>query len=185
MDNPLSRLVEEARRERPGAFAALVEELRPNIFHLVSRFARTHADFEDLSQEICLRLWKALPKLRAPDGFLAWFRSLAVRACYDWLRRRRTRQDREVSRESLAASGGLPEDSTSEDAAAERAAERLHAALATLRPDERLILTLLELEEQSVAETAALTGWSEGNVRVRAHRAREALKRILRADKPN
>ena len=185
MDDPLSRLVEDARRERPGAFAALVEELRPNIFHFVSRFARHHADFEDLSQEICLRLWKALPGLRAPAGFLAWFRSLAVHACYDWLRRRRTRQDREVSHESLAAGGGLQETAAEEDAAAGRAAERLHAAMAGLRPDERLVLTLLELEEHSVAEIAALTGWNEGNVRVRAHRAREALRKSLRADTLN
>jgi len=185
LDDPLCRLVEDARRELPGAFAALVEELRPNIFQLVSRFARSHPDFDDLSQEICLRLWKSLPRLRAADGFLAWFRSLAVHACYDWLRRRRTRQDQEVSHEWLAASGGLPEASTREDEAAERAAQRLQAALAPLRPDERLILTLLDLEELSVSETAALTGWSEGNVRVRAHRAREALKRILRADTLN
>jgi len=45
--------------------------------------------------------------------------------------------------------------------------------------DERLVITLLELEEKSVHETAELTGWSESNVKVRAFRARQALKKIL------
>ncbi len=179
MDENLIRLVEAARRGQPGAFAALAEELRPNIFQLTSRFARTTPDFDDLSQDICLRLWKSLPALREPEGFLAWFKLLAVRACYDWLRRRRSRQDREVSHEALAARGGLPAEAVTGDEAASRAADVLQSALARLKPDERLVVTLLELEEYSVAEIAGFTGWSEGNVRVRAHRARTALRRLL------
>jgi len=52
-------------------------------------------------------------------------------------------------------------------------------ALARLRADERLVITLLELEERSVKDVAALTGWSESNVKVRAFRARQALRIIL------
>ena len=57
--------------------------------------------------------------------------------------------------------------------------ERLQAALAELSPKERLVITLLELEERSVQEIASLTGWSEGNVKVRAFRARAALRKIM------
>jgi RNA polymerase sigma-70 factor (ECF subfamily) len=45
-----------------------------------------------------------------------------------------------------------------------------------------MVMTLLNLEEKSVRETAALTGWSEANVKVRAFRARKELKRILEDD---
>jgi RNA polymerase sigma-70 factor (ECF subfamily) len=55
----------------------------------------------------------------------------------------------------------------------------LFRAMERLKPDERLVITLLELEEYTVRETAELTGWSEGNVKVRGHRARQTLKRIL------
>ena len=48
-----------------------------------------------------------------------------------------------------------------------------------LKPDEQLIVTLCEVEERSVREVAELTGWSEANVKVRAFRARAALKRVL------
>jgi RNA polymerase sigma-70 factor (ECF subfamily) len=63
--------------------------------------------------------------------------------------------------------------------AAGRARELVQWAMARLSADERLILTLLELEERSVREIAALTGWSESNVKVRAFRARGSLKKIL------
>lgn len=179
LDTSLTRLVEAARRNETGAFAALAEELRPRIFQLASRFARTEADFDDLSQEICLRLWKGLPALRDPAFFPGWFKPLAVRACYDWLRKRRTRQDHEVSHETLAAHGESA--ASTEDDAAERAAALLHEAMARLKPEERLVITLLEVEGHTVEETAGLTGWSAGNVKVRAHRARAALKNALRA----
>jgi RNA polymerase sigma-70 factor (ECF subfamily) len=52
-------------------------------------------------------------------------------------------------------------------------------AVARLKPEERLVITLMELEEKSVREIAGLTGWTEVNVKVRAWRARQALKRIL------
>jgi RNA polymerase sigma-70 factor (ECF subfamily) len=68
------------------------------------------------------------------------------------------------------------------DGNVEHARELLRWAMAKLSADERLVITLLELEERSVRETAELTGWSESNVKVRAFRARQALKNILEAN---
>jgi RNA polymerase sigma-70 factor (ECF subfamily) len=61
--------------------------------------------------------------------------------------------------------------------------ERLHAALAQLSPKERLVITLLELEERSVQEIADFTGWSAANVKVRAFRARAALRKLMERTK--
>ena len=57
--------------------------------------------------------------------------------------------------------------------------ERLHAAVARLTPKERLVVTLLELEDHTLQEVAQLTGWSVGNVKVRAFRARASLHKLL------
>jgi RNA polymerase sigma-70 factor, ECF subfamily len=64
--------------------------------------------------------------------------------------------------------------------AAGRARELLDVAMRKLSADERLILTLAELEERPVREVAQLTGWSESNVKVRAFRARQNLKKVLK-----
>ena len=63
--------------------------------------------------------------------------------------------------------------------AAGRAKELLEFAMRQLTPDERLILTLAELEERPMREISELTGWSETNVKVRAFRARQSLKKVL------
>jgi RNA polymerase sigma-70 factor (ECF subfamily) len=63
--------------------------------------------------------------------------------------------------------------------AAGRARELLEWAMRKLGAEERLILTLLEIEERPVRDIAAETGWSESNVKVRAFRARARLKDIL------
>ncbi len=51
--------------------------------------------------------------------------------------------------------------------------------LQRLEPDDRIVLTLLSIGDLSVAETAELTGWSVSKVKMRAHRARRALRRVL------
>ena len=51
--------------------------------------------------------------------------------------------------------------------------------MSQLKPDERVVITLMELEEYSVNEISEMTGWSKANVKVRAHRARATLKRVL------
>ena len=63
--------------------------------------------------------------------------------------------------------------------AAQDAAELLHAAMAGLSPEDRQVLTLLELEGRSVNEICDLTGFSNAAVRVRAHRARAKLRKAL------
>ena len=48
-----------------------------------------------------------------------------------------------------------------------------------LKPDEQMIITLLDLEGKSVKEIAKLTDFSESNVKVKAHRAREKMRKSL------
>jgi RNA polymerase sigma-70 factor (ECF subfamily) len=116
---------------------------------------------------------RPVPALVVPSGKIvsAPVSRIAVRACYDHLRK--TKHDRAaVALEDVTLA-------TTDNVAPVRAREVLDFALAKLSADERLVITLLELEERSVREIAELTGWSEGNVKVRAHRARQRLKEIL------
>jgi RNA polymerase sigma-70 factor (ECF subfamily) len=51
--------------------------------------------------------------------------------------------------------------------------------LARLSPEDRLVLVMLDAEGMSAAEIAGLLGWSVSKVKVRAHRARASLRRVL------
>jgi RNA polymerase sigma-70 factor (ECF subfamily) len=68
-----------------------------------------------------------------------------------------------------------------EDSAADTVALRdlLDQVLATLPPRDRLILQLTALEQRSLQEVSALTGWSQTLIKVRAFRARRRLRQAL------
>jgi len=162
-----------------AAFTELVRRHKRRVFGLAGRFSRSEHERDDLSQDIFLKVYENLRQFRRDAPFEHWLSKIAVRTCYDALRKRRS--------ERLT----VPLEDAVRDLSDRRVAERQEAAesrnllrwaLEQLKPAERLIITLLELEEKSVREVAGLTGWTEVNVKVRAWRARQALKKILEAD---
>jgi RNA polymerase sigma-70 factor (ECF subfamily) len=170
------RLISAVIAGDDGAFARLVARHKRRVFGLVFRFARDHGELEDLCQEIFIKAYNNLGTFRHDAPFEPWLTKIAVRVCYDALRARRHEKQ-------LQPLDAVPYDirDHAEDARdeARQARQLLRWAMGFLSPDERLVLTLIELEEMSVRETADLTGWSEANVKVRAFRARHALKKIL------
>jgi RNA polymerase sigma-70 factor (ECF subfamily) len=158
------------------AFARLVGRHKRRVIALAARFARDADDLDDISQEVFIKVYQTVKSYRRDAPFEHWLSRLTVRACYDHLRRHR--HDRKhCPLDQVAHELGDPSCAAREEA--EQARQILRAAMMHLSPKEQLVLTLLSLEEKSLREVAELTGWSEGNVKVRAFRARQELKRIL------
>jgi RNA polymerase sigma-70 factor (ECF subfamily) len=159
------------------AFAELVSRHKRRVFATASRFARDAHQLDDIAQEVFLRAFRHLAKFRGDAPFEHWLARITVSACYDFLRKER----RVREQVSLDAHDFDLRDAGADAAmAAGRARELLDFAMRQLSPDERLIITLAELEERPMREIADLTGWSESNVKVRAFRARQSLKKILK-----
>jgi RNA polymerase sigma-70 factor (ECF subfamily) len=173
---PDGRLVAAVLDGDDGAFAGLVGRHKRQVLRIAARFCRTPQELEELGQEIFLKAYADLGRYRGDAPFSHWLSRIAVRSCYDALRRRRREIDTLPLDDAAPylADGSIPR---KEDAEAAR--DLLSRALSCLRPAERLVITLLSLEERTVREVAALTGWTEVNVKVRAFRARRELKRIL------
>ncbi len=176
----MDELVAAAQGGDDGAFAELVRRHASRISRLVARFARSRADLEEIAQDVFIEVHRSLPRYDGRAPFEHWLCRIATRRCYDHLRRLYRRRWL-GSLDVLLSAGHEPEAEPLVEAGDDPRLEALRAAIRSLPPDQRTIITLLELEEHSVRETAALTGWSEGNVKVRAHRAREALRRLLAA----
>jgi RNA polymerase sigma-70 factor, ECF subfamily len=175
IDEPTDeRLIQSTLAGDDEAFAELVRRHKHKVFGIAARFAGNDAELNDICQEIFVKAYQNLKNFRGEAPFEHWVSRIAVRSCYDFLRA--TRRDRE----NVALDG--IEIGVQPDGNVEHARELLRWAMAKLSADERLVITLLELEERSVRETAELTGWSESNVKVRAFRARQALKKILEAN---
>ncbi|MBP7950505.1 MAG: sigma-70 family RNA polymerase sigma factor [Verrucomicrobiales bacterium] len=172
-------LVGLVRQGNHAAFGELVVRHKSRVLAMAARYARNHHEIDDLAQEVFIRAWQKFSRFRGEAPFEHWLMRLAVRCCFDFLRKHRRRREREVSYEALGSGAPLPEGAVGPAADPSDAVLRLRRALQQLAPKEQLVITLLEIEERTVRETASLTGWSEGNVKVRAHRARLKLRNLL------
>jgi RNA polymerase sigma-70 factor, ECF subfamily len=165
-----ARLVRESLAGDTDAFTDLVRSEERQVFRLLARFFRRPEEVEEVAQETFLRVWRKLGTYRAEAPFGHWVGRIAMRSAYDRLRRKGIASE-PLSEELEAETGTSPADPT-----ARLEVERL---LARLTPVDRFLLTLLEGEGWSIAEIAERLGWTQVNVKVRAHRARKRLRKIL------
>jgi RNA polymerase sigma-70 factor (ECF subfamily) len=156
------------------AYGRLVQRHQQNIGAYMWRFTRDRGQWEELVHDVFVEAFFSLSGYKGRAPLLHWLKKIATRVGYRyWKQRGRLRREVPLDDETLdaAACGDNAE-------SAEQAAELVHQLLARLSHRDRLVLTLMYLEENSVAEIAELTGWSESLVKVQAHRARQRLKRI-------
>ena len=170
------RLIKAVLAGDDEAFSELVRRYKPKVFRLAARFVRDNDELDDICQEAFIKAYQSLKKFRGDAPFEHWLTKIAVNVCYDMLRKQSRKRDN-VPLDSVDFSIGEPQSPSSSSGS--EAWDILKNAFVKLRPVDRLVITLLNLEEKSVRETASLTGWSEANVKVRAFRARKELKRIL------
>ena len=165
-----------------AAFALFVERHHALAVRLAGRFFALRMEVEELVQDVFVKAYFAMGSFRGETPLAHWLSRIAVNACYDRLRALRRKKEEAVSQlgegearqwaHSADSRGEGPEESCQRREEARLAQE----ILARLSPPERLVLTLLVLEEKSVKEVAALTGWSVANVKIRAFRARRKLR---------
>ena len=170
------RLISAALAGDDGAFTRLVTRYKRRVFGLASRFARDSDELEDLCQEAFIKAYDNLGTFRGEAPFEHWISRITVHICYDALRARRHEKQSRALDDVLFEIG---DDAEAARSKARQARNLLKWALDFLSPDERLVIILMELEEMTLREAAEMTGWSEANVKVRAYRARQALRRIL------
>lgn len=170
------------RQQDAAAARALVEHLYPLVIKIVRAHRSRRLAEEDLAQEIFLKMFTRLDQYQGRDGvpFEHWLSRLAVTTCLDALRAEKRRPEwryadlGDAEREWLDFFAGETTAPAPADALGAR--EMVEKLIALLSPDDRLVITLLDLQERPVAEISALTGWSISLVKVRAFRARRKMR---------
>lgn len=163
-----------------SAYRRVVEGHADQVWRLMSRFSRDRAVIGELSQEAFVEAWLCLCKYRARGPFGAWLRTVAVRVGYRHWREQGRRRTWETA---------LPESAWTmiqapQSAAPSEAAETLYLFLERLDPKDRLVLTLAYWEGLDTGDMARTTGWTHTLVRVRLHRARARLKKLIESGLP-
>lgn len=167
-----------------GAFEQLFERHRRQVARIAGRFFAQREQLEEIIQDTFTKAYFALSTYHGTHAasFKAWLTQIAVNCCYDHLRRARRRPEQgfgdieEREAQEFAAQLRSPPRDVETELVSRDLAVKL---LARLSAEDRLVLTLLDMEGFSVAEIAEATKWSVSKVKVRAHRARANLRRVL------
>ena len=180
-----SELVRRVKAGETERFAEMIDRYQGHVGRIVGR--RVPADHVgDLVHEVFVRAFVNLAQFSDSAPLGHWLAGIAVRACYDFWRNR-ARQDIPASALSEEHQRWIEQTLSAksdrefrDQTVKQEAAEVVDWALRQLSPENRAVLTLVHLDGYSVREAAELLGWSLVNVKVRAHRARRALREALR-----
>jgi RNA polymerase sigma-70 factor (ECF subfamily) len=176
------------RRAQAGdveAFEKLFNQYHRGIYNTVYQMVRSDADAADLTQDVFVRAWKALPRLEAPEAFTSWLYRIATNLTRNWIRdNTRVRQeslDQPFGEDEEGGGREIPDLSSDPAAAAQTrdVQEVVQRAVEGLSPDHRMVVTLHHLDGMPVEEIAAIMKCSVGTVKSRLSRARDHLRRKL------
>lgn len=171
-----------------GRFNALMEQTYRKVFNLAYRLAGNRSDAEDLTQEAYFRAYRSFHDFEGDRPFENWIYRIVTRLFLDLVRARK-RRVKAVSFDAPLHGAGT-DDSIYFDVAdqAPTADQRLmqrtlgeamHSVMEALSPDQRLLITLADIEGMPYAEIAAMLDKPVGTIRSRLHRTHKRMRKLL------
>ncbi|NPA06805.1 MAG: RNA polymerase sigma factor [Chloroflexi bacterium] len=171
-------LLARARQGDQEAFYLLYQRYARRVYGFLRAYTGDPELADELVNEVFVRVWKALPKYREQQQFLAWLFRIARNTAIDTLRRRKGRSWLRL--EDLAPREEAdPMPGPEARAFAQDERRRLEEALKQLPEQYRTVLVLRFFEGMSPADIARVMGRSENAIRVLQHRALKALRARL------
>ena len=173
-----TEVIARARTGDTQAWGDLYREFAPAIFRFCRRAMPTREDAEDATMEIFMKLRDKLAQYDQSRSFTAWLYKVSANHCWDMLRRRRVRQDKEtedVTEIPLEA----PEPNQLEKLIEERTSEEVRRALDKLGLRARMALVMRYYSDMSYDEIADALGVRRAFVGVVLLRARHELRQAL------
>lgn len=181
----LDAAMERYARGDDAAFGEVYDGLAPRLLGFLLRYTRDRAKAEDVVQQTMLQMHRARGRFLPGAEVTPWAFAIARRLVID--------QHRRGGREVLSATDDYARSVEGEllvslDAGAEdiviakEVAARLGEELERLPANQRVAFELIKQDGLSVAEAAQVLGTTVAAVKLRAHRAYEALRRVLSTD---
>ncbi len=172
------------------AFEALVDKYKNMVFTISFRMLGNHADAEDASQEVFLRLFNSLKKYNSNHKFSNWLYQITMNICRDELRKRKNTKGNVSLDEPLKEQDGkdiaslIPDDYNLPERIVEEneLRDKLEMAIQKLPSDYREPLTLRYTKGLSYEDISSILKLPVGTVKVRIHRARRMIREALKQD---
>lgn len=185
--DPDSTIVERCLGGDAAAWEDLVRAHTRRVYAICYRFTGRDSEAQDLTQDVFLRVFRALGSFRSSEGsFTTWLARLTRNLLIDNYRRTRNERVTDSIEEQLprveVSSGDMVSAPLRPDSAlaGREASELLQAALGRLSPELRETIILRDLQEMEYREIAQVLAIPEGTVKSRLNRGRAELARLLK-----
>ena len=154
-------------------FSSLIEEHKDKIYRICCYYLSDEEDRKDLYQEALLNIWKGFKTFRGDASFSTWMFRITVNTALKFLSKKRSQQQKTTQyADQLMAENKIVENDGLDKI------NLLHKGISKLPLIDMIIISLV-LEEVSSKEIAKFTGLTDNNVRIRIHRAKETLKKLI------
>ena len=163
-----------------ASFGLLVKAHQAYAFALAFRMLADENEARDVVQESFLRVWKSFGRYDPSQKFTTWLYAIVSRVCLDRLRSR-SRSNRLFRR----GFDGSPDEDLRDSSDLERTYSNRELAHVIsqlsdgLSPTQKLVFTLRDLQECTIAEVSAITGLSEGTIKTNLSYARRRIRHLL------
>jgi RNA polymerase sigma-70 factor, ECF subfamily len=153
------------------AFALLLPRYRDRIFRLTFSMLRDRSQAEDTTQDIFLRVWRALPGFAGQSQLSTWIYAISKNACLSELRKRRPQVSLDQDDDEFQPEAAKLSISDADDSATVSVGQLLDR----LPERYRQAVVLFYMEDKSYEQTASSLGLPLGTVKALLHRARKRL----------
>lgn len=180
-------LIHKASKNNTEAFEKLISPYTNQLLNHAFRILKNREDAEDALQEAYLKIYNSLSKFEGHSSFKTWAYKVLTNVCLDMLRKQK-----KFSETSLNSSTNdseqeiiISDDTYSPEIAAQKKAafEALRDAIETLGEEQKIVITLRDIDGLSYDEIAEITSTGIGTVKSRINRARVQLKKLLQKNK--
>ncbi len=177
-------LIQQAQKGDASAFNQIAGAYRRRIMGTISRLIGRPEDVEDVAQEVFIRLYYSLQQLRTPEVFEPWLYRLTVNAAYDYLRKSRRRLESRMAdlseQQVMMADAVAGTRQQTDEGEKRRVRDVVQGLLASVSEEDRILLTLKEVEGLSLKELEKIYQVNENALKVRLFRARQRVLKNMK-----
>jgi len=180
-------LVRRLRAKDDSAFEALLRRYMARLLSVARRFLKNEEDARDAVQDAFISAFRSIDSFQSGSKLSTWLHRIVVNAALMKLRTRRRHPEEGIDAllPRFQPDGHQVEDSVDWSLSADQIVEReetralVRRSIDQLPESYRVVLLMRDIEEMTTEETAKALGITTAAVKVRLHRARQALRTLL------
>lgn len=191
LKNTPTDLIERCQQGDQSAFNELFELIGMDLYRWIYSIVHNPDDADEVLQEVYVRVFRHINKLKDPTKFQAWISRLLVNQCNTFLKNRGRHMSYSLDESIESTEDQLPMQGSQQTLSPRDSLEQkellqtILKAIKTLPPKQRMAIQLFEVEGYSIKEVADMLDSTEGAIKFNLHEGRKKLRKYLKPFLPD